>query len=59
MGYTLNREELIHCSNKLFEKMKNRDVNPNIYKKFKLKEAEKAHFTLQSRESSGSIILEP
>ena len=59
MGYTLNREELTNCSNKLFEKMKNRDVNPNIYKKFKLEKAEEAHVALQSRESSGSIILEP
>ena len=59
MGYTLNREELINCSNKLFEKMKNKDVKSNIYKKFKLEEAEEAHKTIQSRESSGSIILEP
>ena len=59
MGYTLNREELINCSNKLFEKMKNRDVKSNIYKKFKLEEAKEAHKTIQSRESSGSIILEP
>ena len=59
MGYTLNREELIKCSNKLFEKMNNGDVKPNIYKKFKLREAEDAHVTIQSRESSGSIILEP
>ena len=59
MGYTLNREELIHCSDKLFEKMKNKDVKSNIYKKFKLEEAKEAHKTIQSRESSGSIILEP
>ena len=59
MGYTLNRKELINCSNKLFEKMKNKDVNPNIYKKFKLEEAEEAHVKLQSRQTSGSIILEP
>jgi NADPH:quinone reductase len=59
MGYTLNREELINCSNKLFEKMKNKDVKSNIYKKFKLEEAEEAHKTIQSRESSGSMILEP
>ena len=59
MGYTLNRKELINCSNKLFEKIKKKDVNPKIYKKFKLEEAEQAHVTLQSRESSGSIILEP
>ena len=59
MGYTLNREELIHSSNKLFEKMKNNEVKPNIYKKFKLEEAEEAHKTIQSRQSSGSIILKP
>ena len=59
MGYTLNREELLHCSSNLFEKMKNKDVKSNIYKKFKLEEAEEAHKTIQSRESSGSIILEP
>ena len=59
MGYTLNREELIHCSNKLFEKMKNNEVKSNIYKKFKLEEAVEAHIILQSRESLGSIILEP
>ena len=30
--------------------MKNGDVKANIYKKFKLNEAEEAHKTLQSRE---------
>ena len=59
MGYTLNREELLNCSNKLFEKMKNKDLKSNIYKKFKLEGALEAHKTIQSRESSGSIILEP
>ena len=59
MGYTLNREELLNCSNNLFKKMKNGDVKANIYKKFKLNDAGEAHKTLQSRESSGSIILEP
>mgnify|MGYP001211467272 FL=1 len=59
MGYTLNREELLNCSNNLFEKMKNGDVKTNIYKKFKLNNADEAHRILQSRKSSGSIILEP
>jgi len=59
MGYTLNREELINCSNKVFDKIKNGDLKANIFKKFKLNEAEEAHKTLQSRKSSGSIILEP
>ena len=59
MGYTLDRVELLSCSKKLFEKMKKGDVKANIYKKFKLSDAEEAHNTLQSRKSSGSIILEP
>ncbi len=59
MGYTLNREELLNCANNLFEKMKNREVKSNIYKKLKLEEAQKAHEILQSRKSVGSIILEP
>ena len=59
MGYTLNREELLNCANNLFEKMKNREVKSNIYKKLKLEEAQKAHEILQSRKSVGSIILKP
>jgi len=59
MGYTLDRVELLSCSKKLFEKMKKCDVKANIYKKFKLSDAGEAHKTLQSRKSSGSIILEP
>ncbi len=59
MGYTINREELLNCANKLFEKMKNGEIKSNIFRKFKLNNAELAHRTLQSRESTGSIILEP
>ena len=59
MNYTLNREELLKCSKNLFEKMKNREVKSNIYKKFKLEEVSKAHEVLQTRKSVGSIILKP
>ena len=59
MGYTLNRDELLSCSNNLFKKMKDNKVKNNIYKKFKLEDASKAHELLQSRKSFGSIILEP
>ena len=59
MGYTLNRDELVNCSNNLFEKMKNGKIKTNIYKKFKLEDASKAHEILQSRKSFGSIIIEP
>ena len=59
MNYTLDRKELIECSNKLFEKMRNGKIKTNIYKKIKLEEAQRAHEVLQSRKSFGSIILEP
>jgi len=59
MGYTKNREELINCSENLFEKIKNGQIKKNIFKKFKLEYASKAHEVLQSRKSFGSIILEP
>ena len=59
MGYTVNRKELIDCSNKVFDKIKNGDLKANIFQKFKLSQAEEAHKKLQSRQSHGSIILEP
>ena len=59
MNYTSDRKELIECSNKLFEKMKIGVIKKNIFKKIKLKEAQKAHEIIQSRKSFGSIILEP
>lgn len=59
MNYTLNKKELLECSNKLFEKMRNGKIKTNIYKKIKLEESQRAHEILQSRKSFGSIILEP
>ena len=59
MHYTLNRNELLNCANKLFKKMHDGEIKTNIYKKYKLKEAKIAHEILQSRKSFGSIILEP
>ena len=59
MHYIKNREELELSSNRLFKKIKNKEIKPNIYKKFKLSDAADAHELIQSRKSSGSIILEP
>ena len=59
MNYTLNKKELLECSNKLFEKMRNGKIKTNIYKKIKLEESQRAHEILQSRKSYGSIILKP
>ena len=59
MHYIRNSEELTECSNKLFSKIKNKEIKPNIFKKFKLSEASQAHELIQSRNSVGSIILCP
>ncbi len=59
MHYIRNRNELEISSNKLFSKIKNKEIKPNIFKAFKLSEASEAHKLIQSRESVGSIILKP
>ncbi len=59
MHYISNRKDLEFSSNQLFNKIKNKEVKPNIFKTFKLSEAAEAHKLIQSRESSGSIILKP
>ena len=59
MHYIKNREELEISSNKLFDKIKNKEIIPNIFKSFKLSEASDAHKLIESRKSFGSIILNP
>ncbi len=59
MHYIRNREELENSSNKLFDKIKNKEIKPNIYKTFKLAQASEAHELIESRRSTGSIILKP
>ncbi len=59
MHYTNNKEELELSSNKLFDKIKKKEIKPNIFKKIPLEDAEEAHRLIQSRESLGSIILKP
>ena len=57
MHYTRNKEELKISSTSLFNKIKEKKLKTNIYKIFDLKDADKAHELLESRKSSGSIIL--
>ena len=53
------RKELELSSNKLFNKIKKKEIKPNIFKKIKLEDAADAHKLIQSRQSLGSIILKP
>ena len=59
MHYIKDREELDTSSKKLFDKIKNKEIKPNISKSFKLSEASEAHKFIESRMSTGSIILNP
>ena len=59
MHYIKNKEELNRSSRRLFLKIKNKEIKPNIFKKFKLSDASEAHSLIQSRKSVGSIILKP
>ncbi len=59
MHYIRNFEEMELSSNRLFAKIKNKEIRPNIFKKYKLSEASEAHEMIQSRKSTGSIILQP
>ena len=43
----------------LFDKIEKGEVNTNISEKFNLKDASKAHMKLQSRNTTGSIVLKP
>ncbi len=59
MHYTRNRKELELSSNKLFDKIKKKEIKSNIFKKIPLEDSAEAHRLIQSRQSLGSIILKP
>ena len=59
MHYNLTREELELSSKTLFDKIEKGEINTNISEKFNLKDASKAHAKLQSRNTTGSILLIP
>jgi len=59
MHYTRDKEELEISSNSLFEKIKSKEIKPNIFKIYNLKDANQAHAELESRKTLGSIILKP
>lgn len=56
-AYKQHRMELILTAAEIYEMIKTGKLRPQIFKKFKLKDAAKAHQLLESRTSTGSIIL--
>jgi len=59
MHYNLTREQMENSSNLLFQKIINKEIKESIYKILKLENAAEAHQLIQSRKSTGSIILQP
>ena len=59
MQYTTTTEELEEATNMVFEKFKSGDVKINIFKKYKLEEASKAHEDLESRKITGPVVIIP
>jgi NADPH2:quinone reductase len=57
--YTAKREDLITSAESLFEVVRNGAVKINISKTFPLREARIAHEHLESRQSTGSLLLMP
>ena len=57
--YLRTREEIDEASKILFEKIKSEKIRIQIFKKYKLSDAEQAHKDLESREILGPAIIIP
>ena len=57
--YAATREDLLACANDLFEVVASGAVKIPVNHKYTLKDAQKAHRDLESRATTGSIILLP
>ena len=59
MHYNFTRKELDESSKTLFDMMETGKIKVNLSKIYNLKEAPSAHNDLESRKTTGSIILKP
>ncbi len=57
--YTAKRIDLLNSANTLFDAVSQRAVKTHISEKFPLADARRAHEHLESRQSTGSILLMP
>jgi len=58
-NYCATREELVASANALFEVISNGQVKVDISKEYALKEAAQAHADMESRKTTGSLVLIP
>jgi len=59
MDYIADREDLLMRANALFAMIASGDITIDVGQRFALKDAEKAHRALESRETTGSTLLIP
>jgi NADPH:quinone reductase len=59
LPYTATREELEHSAKMVFDAILSGKVKTNIFKKYALAEARKAHEDLAARKFTGPVVLIP
>jgi NADPH2:quinone reductase len=57
--YVATREELVHVTARLFDRMRRGIVRPLIGQRFALEDAAEAHRQLEARQTVGSTVLVP
>lgn len=58
-NYASNKEEISQRTKDIFSWIENKELKIRIHKEFKLSEAKKAHEELESRKSTGKILMVP
>ena len=59
MHYNSTRKELDKSSKALFDMIDEGKIKANLSKTYDLKDASSAHYDLESRKTTGSIVLKP
>ena len=59
MIYNSTKQELNSSSGLLFKMMSEKKIKTNLYKVYKLSEAASAHEDIESRKTTGSLVLKP
>ena len=57
MNYGTKREDLLHSSNRVFQMLSSNKIKLSINSSYELSDVKRAHFDLESRITTGSIIM--
>jgi NADPH:quinone reductase len=58
-NYLVTRDELEEASNAVFDFMQKEHVSVDVYKVYPLKDVAQAHEDLESRKTTGKLLLKP